>query len=191
MGGAEVMLQLKLPVTLDIELAPDTSDEWFTPPSLIESVRQVLNEIDLDPASCQTAQQVVRAKKFYTTQDDGLSQPWSGSVWLNPPYSMPLIEQFTARLVHEYQGGEVSAAITIVNNATETAWFHTLAANCTRRLDFKGRLSFWNPSKSNGSNRVGQVLFYFGNAPEQFELSFAHQGLMYGHPLSASRGGTA
>lgn len=98
---------------------------------------------------------------------------------------MPLIEQFSARLVQEYQTGEVSAAIALVNNATETAWFHALAANCTRRLDFKGRLSFWNPSKPAGSNLNGQTLFYFGHSPEQFELSFAHQGLIYSRPLAA------
>lgn len=161
------------------------SDEWYTPPALIESARQVLEGLTLDPASCPEAQQVIKAEQFYTAQDDGLSQLWGGKVWLNAPYSMPLIERFTVRLVQEYQSGEVTAAIALVNNATETNWFHRLAANCTRRLDFKGRLSFWNPSKPSGSNRQGQVLFYFGDAPEQFELSFGHLGLIYSCPLSA------
>lgn len=33
------MLQLKLPVTLSIELAHDSSDEWYSPPYLIEAAR--------------------------------------------------------------------------------------------------------------------------------------------------------
>ena len=28
-----------------------------------------------------------KAKRFYTIDDDGLSQPWDGQVWCNPPYS--------------------------------------------------------------------------------------------------------
>jgi hypothetical protein len=56
-------------------------DEWLTPPELIKS----LGEFDLDPCS-----PVVRpwdtAKKHYSVQDDGLTAPWDGRVWLNPPY---------------------------------------------------------------------------------------------------------
>jgi len=28
-----------------------------------------------------------KAPKFYTREDDGLTQPWTGLVWCNPPYS--------------------------------------------------------------------------------------------------------
>lgn len=28
-----------------------------------------------------------KAPEFYTREDDGLSQPWRGAVWCNPPYS--------------------------------------------------------------------------------------------------------
>jgi hypothetical protein len=41
-------------------------NEWFTPVEYLELVRQVLGEIDLDPASTAKAQQRVQAKKFFT-----------------------------------------------------------------------------------------------------------------------------
>ena len=63
-----------------------TSDECYTPKSLFN---QLDIEFDLDPASCPPELSAVPAKRFYTVEDDGLSLPWEGRVWLNPPYSKP------------------------------------------------------------------------------------------------------
>jgi hypothetical protein len=56
-------------------------DEWLTPPELVEAV----GPFDLDPCS-----PIVRpwdtAKSHFSVLDDGLTQPWVGRVWLNPPY---------------------------------------------------------------------------------------------------------
>ena len=63
-----------------------TSDECYTPRSLFD---QLDIEFDLDPASCPKELSSVPARRIYTIEDDGLSQPWQGRVWLNPPYSNP------------------------------------------------------------------------------------------------------
>ena len=61
------------------------TQEHYTPAHVVELAREVLGVIDLDPASCEEANATVRAKRIFTRGDDGLTQPWSGRVFLNPP----------------------------------------------------------------------------------------------------------
>ncbi len=63
------------------------SNEHYTPPEVCELARAALGgEIDLDPASCEQANTIVRARRYFTRRDDGLSLPWTGeNVFLNPP----------------------------------------------------------------------------------------------------------
>src|SRR5262249_4144059 len=74
------------------------NNEWFTPPDILEMARSALGAIDLDPASCEEANQAVKAARFYSLKDDGLKQEWHGRIWLNPPFSWPEIEQFITKL---------------------------------------------------------------------------------------------
>jgi hypothetical protein len=75
-----------LPVRLFPVAEGSTSDECYTPKSLFD---QLDIEFDLDPASCPRELSSVPARRIYTVEDDGLSLPWEGRVWLNPPYSKP------------------------------------------------------------------------------------------------------
>lgn len=62
-------------------------NEWFTPAEYVEAARLVLGEIDLDPATHETAQKWIKATQYFTRADDGLKREWRGRVWLNPPYA--------------------------------------------------------------------------------------------------------
>jgi hypothetical protein len=62
------------------------SNEWYTPSEYIEAARLVMGSIDLDPASCEYANETVMAGEYFNKEDDGLSQSWFGNIWLNPPY---------------------------------------------------------------------------------------------------------
>ena len=107
-------------------------DEWYTPAPYIQAVHTVMGGIDLDPASSARANEVVGATRYYTRADDGLAQPWSGRVFLNPPYGRKLVDQFSDRLVQGYQEGTVTEAIVLVNNATETTWFREMGISRRR-----------------------------------------------------------
>ncbi len=61
------------------------SVEHYTPKAYVEAARFTLGRLALDPASCQQANEVVQADQYYTEEEDGLSKPWEGPVFLNPP----------------------------------------------------------------------------------------------------------
>ena len=64
--------------------------EWLTPPEIV----QALGPFDLDPF-CPPTMPWRTAKEMWTNQpqscfgikhNDGLTRPWHGRVWMNPPY---------------------------------------------------------------------------------------------------------
>ena len=61
------------------------TDERYTPEWILDLAVDVMGAIDLDP--CADPQKRVPAARHFTKEDDGLSQAWSGRVFLNPPFS--------------------------------------------------------------------------------------------------------
>lgn len=153
-------------------------NEWYTPPEYIASAREVLGEIDLDPASSDIANQTVRAERFFSLEDDGLAQAWKGRVWMNPPYAQPWIARFTEKLVAEYAAGNVSEAIALTHNYTDTAWFQHAARACDAICFTRGRIGFLSPTGERAAPTQGQAFFYFGDNIERFAEAFSRQGLV-------------
>jgi hypothetical protein len=151
--------------------------EWFTPAEVIAAARAVLGEIDLDPASCEVAQRTVRAKQFFTKQNDGLKQPWCGRLWLNPP--QPLIADFVSKLVKERSAGNVSAAIVLSHNFTDAGWFHELAGAASRIYFTSGRVKFLLEDSEVATPPYGQALTYLGDDAAGFESVFGRIGLVF------------
>jgi phage N-6-adenine-methyltransferase len=150
--------------------------EWHTPPDVIKAARKVLGSIDLDPTSCELANTVVKAKKIFTREDNGLEHEWHGNVWLNPPYTRQLIDLFVEKLIKEITAGHVKQAILMCHPRTDTEWFR-LAASSACSICFAKRIRFLRPYGVSDDPKVGIVFLYYGKDKKQFRKVFVDWGV--------------
>ncbi|KQZ99565.1 hypothetical protein ASD64_14635 [Mesorhizobium sp. Root157] len=152
------------------------NNEWYTPARYVELARQVLGQIDVDPASNPVAQATVKAATFYTQETNGLDKEWHGTVWMNPPYSQPEIVHFIEKVIAEHKAGRCTNAIVLTHNSTDTAWFNILFKNADAICFTTGRIRFENPEGEKAAPAMGQAFTYFGPRPERFAEVFSEVG---------------
>lgn len=109
------------------------SIEWYTPQWVFDALAI---EFDLDPCSpLAGANPHVPAKVFYTIADDGLTRPWRGRVWLNPPYGEET-PKWIGKLAEHGDG------IALVFARTDTKWGQAALARATAACFVAGRVAF-------------------------------------------------
>lgn len=140
------------------ERSATATDEWYTP---IEIINQLggANSFDLDPCAPLTPLYST-AQTMYNKLDNGLSKDWFGRVWLNPPYSRPLIEQFIRKMVEHNNG------IALLFNRCDNKMFQDLIfPNMSGMLFMRHRIKFLRPDGTiGGSPGCGSILIAFGAA---------------------------
>jgi hypothetical protein len=72
------------PALFNLPQTTRTSDDYWTPQWLFDAMGL---RFDLDVACPEGGAPWVPADRYYTQADDGLTAPWYGRVWMNPPYS--------------------------------------------------------------------------------------------------------
>ena len=150
--------------------------EWYTPPYIIEMAREVMGSIDLDPFSSAKANEIVKAKRYFTIADDGLyNRIWKGNVWMNHPFGRKLNKLAIEKLTNQYIMGHITQSCCITFASTSEKWFRPL-------LDFPqcyiyGRINYLLP---NGQVKKGvtkgSVVTYMGNNVDKFTNVFSKIG---------------
>jgi phage N-6-adenine-methyltransferase len=154
-------------------------NEWYTPIRYIDAVRDFYGgAIELDAASSEQAQETIQAERYFTIDDDALSQEWHGRVWLNPPYAQPAIAEFVSKLIAEHISGRVPEAVLLTHNYTDTAWFHTIAEAASAICFTRGRIRFYNTKDEEASPTQGQAFSYFGGNLAEFVEVFRQFGFV-------------
>lgn len=95
-------------------MVTNDSDEWYTPQEVFDTLAVTF---DLDVCAPVGGVPWIPASKHYTIYDNALQQPWTGRVWMNPPYSKP--GPFVERWV-EHGNGIMLIAI------SKSRWFGKL-----------------------------------------------------------------
>jgi len=152
--------------------------EWYTPTEIIELARNVMGTIDVDPATTsEVNKDTVNAKVFYTAETNGLGKKWKGNVWMNPPYSQPLVSQFCNTFAEKYRGGEIKQGCVLINNATETGFAQILMRECSVVCFPESRMRFLDINGKPGAPLQGQMIIYCGDNTDTFIKEFSCLGV--------------
>jgi hypothetical protein len=98
------------------------------------------------------------AKTSYTERDDGLSKPWRGRVWLNPPFDRYRVAEWIRRLADHGRG------TALLHARTEAAWFEPCWRSASGILFMSRRICFYKPDGSKHPHNSGAppLLVAFG-----------------------------
>ena len=118
------------------------SNDWATP-------HQTFNELDnefnftLDPCA---SDENTKCDKYYTEEDDGLSQDWSNEiVFMNPPYGRE-IGKWVEKAYRESLKGAV--VVCLIPARTDTKYWHNFIFPYAEIRFIKGRLKFGGSKNS-------------------------------------------
>lgn len=128
--------------------------EWYTPPGIFDALGLTF---DLDPCAPPGGLPWIPAARFLSVEDDGLSAPWEGRVWLNPPYG-----QHTAAWMRRLAAHGDGVALVFAR--TETSWWHETVPSASALAFIHGRLTFVDRERASSRYNAGapSALVAFG-----------------------------
>jgi phage N-6-adenine-methyltransferase len=112
------------------------TDNWPTDPAVFARLEREFGPFELDP--CATAENA-KCSRFFTRDDDGLAQHWTGRVFMNPPYGRDLGRWMAKAWESSRNGCEF--VVSLVPARTDTAWWHGYASRGEIHF-LRGRLTF-------------------------------------------------
>ena len=122
-------------------LLSSNSEEWATPRLFFDELNREFH-FTLDP--CANADNAV-CEKYFTREQDGLSQSWQGeTVFCNPPYGKEICK-WVEKADAEAQNG--ATVVMLIPARTDTRYFHRYIYKKHEIRFIPGRLHF-NESKN-------------------------------------------
>lgn len=132
------------------------SDLWETPPEVFEPLDREFN-FSIDVAATE---RTATCSQFFTKEDDGLIQPWSGQVvWCNPPYSNGQLKDWTGKAWTEiYCPNPAEVIVMLLPAFVDQGWFHDYVNGKAELRFFRGRIRFLFNGERQGQPRFASML---------------------------------
>ena len=108
-----------------------------TPKYLFDKISSIFN-FSLDVCALP---ENAKCENYYTPKDDGLSKPWIGGVWCNPPYGRE-ISSWVKKAYEESQKEYNSFVLMLLPARTDTKWWWEYVQGKATLFFIKGRVKF-------------------------------------------------
>lgn len=131
--------------------------DWATPQDLFDKLDKEFN-FDIDV--CADAFNA-KCKKYYSVEDDALSQTWRGYCFMNPPYGREILK-WVGKAYESAKSGEATV-VCLLPSRTDTKWWHEYVMKADTVRFIKGRLKF---DGHKNSAPFPSVIAIFGNYPK-------------------------
>lgn len=119
--------------SMDVHFSSKT-DQHPTPQKFFDTLNA---EFRFDTDVCADAQNA-KCARFFTQEQDGLAQAWTGVCWMNPPYGKN-IGLWMEKAMNSAAAG--ATVVCLVPSRTDTRWWHEYAMRGEVRF-VRGRLKF-------------------------------------------------
>lgn len=120
------------------------SNNWSTPQEFYDRLNKEFH-FTLDPCADEHNH---KCDKYFTIDQDGLSQSWAGeSVFCNPPYGKEIAKWVCKCFTEVYQG-KCHTAVMLIPSRTDTKWFHDYIYHKAEVRFIRGRLKFGGVKQS-------------------------------------------
>lgn len=128
-------------MALSAALLSSAVEHWLTPPGFLRLVVKVHGHIDMDPATNRGT--VVPANDHaYVGEVDGLSIPWRGNVYNNPPFGTQ-IGLWVRRMIEHGEHTRAAKIIAMLPARVDTAWGQSVMGSADAWCFWAGRITFW------------------------------------------------
>ena len=108
-----------------------------TPKYLFDKISSIFN-FSLDVCALP---ENAKCENYYMPKDDGLSKPWMGGVWCNPPYGRE-ISSWVKKAYEESQKEYNSFVLMLLPARTDTKWWWDWVQGKATLFFIKGRVKF-------------------------------------------------
>ena len=160
-------------------------NDYYTPAEIVATAREAMGGIDLDPATHWVAAREHGITNYYHQYKSAFDNPWSGRVWINPPYGEN--GRWFAEIIKYWDRGDIKQLCYLSPVwAFNTAIAKPIIARSSAMILLSPTPKFWGRHKGGrivdaGSEELGvnhpHFILYMGDRAREFKDAFTKYGI--------------